>query len=148
MASIFEYNRTALVTGASAGIGLEIARYLAPHVETLITVARRVERMQSFAREIESAHPYVKVVVQECDLSNSEAAFAMVERLEAMGPQVDILVNNAGFGENTLFECSDWGRTKCQCDSRRAVDTCACASDGAPWPRGSAEHRVRRRPRG
>jgi uncharacterized protein len=112
MASIFQNNRTALVTGASSGIGLEIVRHLAPHVETLITVARRVERMQSLAKELGAAHRNVTVVVEECDLSDTQAISAMARRLEAMSLEIDILVNNAGFGENTLFETSDWSRTK------------------------------------
>jgi uncharacterized protein len=112
MPSIFKNNRTALVTGASSGIGREIVRHLAPHTETLIIVARRVERMQSLAKELGTAHPHVRVVVEECDLSNTQAISAVGRRLEAIGLEVDILVNNAGFGENTLFETSDWNRTR------------------------------------
>lgn len=150
MASTFERNRTALVTGASAGIGLEIARQLTPRVETLITVARRVERMQSLAEELRAAHPNVPVVLEKCDLSDTQAISAMCQPLEAMGLRIDILVNNAGLGENTVFETSNWNRTSqilaVQCDGRGAVDARARAGDGAPWPRGGAEYRLRRRP--
>ncbi len=112
MASIFGSNRTALVTGASAGIGLEIVRHFAPHLETVIAVARRVERMQSLAEELRNIHPNLRILVEECDLSDTQAVSALQRRLKAMDAQIDILVNNAGLGENTLFENSDWGRTK------------------------------------
>ena len=54
MQSIFTINRTALVTGASSGIGLELARALAAKLDTLIHVARRIERLNELATEIVS----------------------------------------------------------------------------------------------
>jgi NAD(P)-dependent dehydrogenase (short-subunit alcohol dehydrogenase family) len=51
MQSIFTVNRTALVTGASAGIGLEVTKALAPKLDSLIVVARRVERLELVAKE-------------------------------------------------------------------------------------------------
>ena len=86
--------KTALITGASSGIGEEMARQLAAVGCNLILVARRTERLDSLARELVS----VTVDVITADLSDPQAAEAVFAQTQAAGRQVDILINNAGFG--------------------------------------------------
>lgn len=101
MQSIFAANRTALVTGASAGIGLELTRALAPRLDSLIVVARRTERLEQVAKELQSLYPALKIAVEGADLSDSEAVQSLLQRLETHGLDVDVLVNNAGLGSRT-----------------------------------------------
>jgi uncharacterized protein len=100
--------KTALVTGASAGIGREIARLLAREVGTLVLVARRRERLDELAAELGRAHPDLRVLVRAVDLQNRDEAGAVLDALERDGIAIDLLVNNAGFGDYGLFEKSGW----------------------------------------
>jgi uncharacterized protein len=108
MQSIFTANRTALVTGASAGIGLELTRALASKLDSLIVVARRLERLEQVAKELQSHFPTLNVAIEAADLSDPEAVRRLVRQLEARCLDVDVLVNNAGLGESELFERSPW----------------------------------------
>ncbi|HYP14728.1 MAG TPA: SDR family oxidoreductase [Bryobacteraceae bacterium] len=103
-------NKCALITGASSGIGLELARQLAPRVVSLVLVARRTERLDTLARELESASPALRVLVKRCDLADREETEALCNSLKTAGMQVDILVNNAGLGERALVEHSELAR--------------------------------------
>ncbi len=85
----------ALVTGASAGIGLTFARQLARTGHDLILVARRAERLEDLAAELREAHG-VEVEVLAADLADPAGVAAIVARIEA-DPPVDMLVNNAGY---------------------------------------------------
>lgn len=88
---------TVLITGASSGIGLELARLFAADKSDLILTARNAERLEQLAAELRSAHGVqVRVMVQ--DLADPGAPAAIFERLRGEGVQVDVLVNNAGFG--------------------------------------------------
>lgn len=87
---------TALITGASAGIGEEFARQLARRGSDLILVARRKDRLEKLAEEVPTtAH------VIECDLG-SEAA-KLPDKVAKLGVHVDLLINNAGFGTRGRF---------------------------------------------
>jgi uncharacterized protein len=108
--SIFSANRTALVTGASAGIGLELTRALASKLDSLIIVARRRDRLERLAQELQTQYPALQVTIEAADLSDPEAVQGLLSRLEARRLQVDVLVNNAGLGEFQLFERSEWNR--------------------------------------
>ena len=88
---------TALITGASSGIGRDIARLLAAQGHELILVARRRDRLEQLAAELP-----VPVTVEPADLSEPGAGEALYRQLADR--QVDILVNNAGFGAFGLFE--------------------------------------------
>jgi short-subunit dehydrogenase len=100
--------KTALVTGASAGIGREIARILAREVGVLVLVARREDRLSEIAAEIAASHPGVRVLVRAVDLLDRAATGAVLDALDKDGVQVDVLVNNAGFGYYGLFERQGW----------------------------------------
>ena len=99
--------RTALVTGASAGIGAALARVFAARGFDLVVTARRRERLIALAREIESAHG-VKVRVMAADLSNPAAPAELIEALAAENIVVDVLVNNAGYGIDGTYRATGW----------------------------------------
>lgn len=101
--------RTALVTGASSGIGVDIARALAARGANLILVARREEAMRKLGQEITARHP-VDVSILPADLARPGAAIELAERVGSMGLQADILVNNAGFGLHGSFVDLPWER--------------------------------------
>ena len=84
--------KVALITGASAGLGVEFARQLSKRGHRLVLVARRKERLDELAKELGNAR------VVALDLSKSSAAAKLMADLEAAGETVEILVNNAGFG--------------------------------------------------
>jgi hypothetical protein len=86
----------ALVTGASSGIGADLARALAARRYDLLIVARGKERLQELAQELSRRGATVHVEVE--DLAVPGAAARLTERVQAAGHQVDVLVNNAGFG--------------------------------------------------
>ena len=85
------------MTGASAGIGAEIARELARRGHGVTLVARRVERLEELADEIAGEHD-VRAEVLPCDLTDPEARAALPGRVDELGLHVSVLVNNAGFG--------------------------------------------------
>lgn len=86
--------KTALITGASSGIGEQMARQLAAVGCNLILVARRTDRLNALAGELGA----VTVDVITADLADPEAPEAVFAQTQADGRQVDILINNAGFG--------------------------------------------------
>ena len=87
---------TALITGASAGIGEEFARQLAGRGYDLILVARRKDRLEQLAEQL----PTTTHVV-ECDLAADAAR--LPDKAEKLGVDVDLLVNNAGLGLRGRF---------------------------------------------
>ena len=96
----------ALVTGASSGIGAELARVLAGRGHDLIIVARRREPLERLARTWAAEHG-AAVEIEIADLSAAGAGGALAERLFARGRQPDVLVNNAGFGLAGPFRDND-----------------------------------------
>ena len=97
---------TALVTGASAGIGAEIARVLASRGHGVTLVARRRERLEELAAELSGEHG-IRAEVLPCDLTDPEARAGLPGRVAEFGLDVEVLVNNAGFGTAGPFHTSD-----------------------------------------
>jgi uncharacterized protein len=97
---------TALVTGASGGIGLELARLFAANGHDLVLVARSAERLAGLAGELSGRHK-VSARVLAADLARAEAPREISERLRSEGVNVDALVNNAGVGSYGLFAETD-----------------------------------------
>jgi short-subunit dehydrogenase len=100
---------TALVTGASSGIGIELARGLAARGHGLTLVARRSDRLESLAQELYSRHG-VRVEPIAADLSDASGRDRLADQVESRGLTVEIVANNAGFGVYEPFGQSDRGR--------------------------------------
>jgi short-subunit dehydrogenase len=95
--------QTALVTGASSGIGEQFALQLAARGMNLVLAARSEDRMQALAGRLRSQHPGIAVDVIATDLAVPDGAAGLADRLTAGGIGVDVLINNAGFGSHNLF---------------------------------------------
>jgi short-subunit dehydrogenase len=89
--------RVTLITGASAGIGTELARVFASNGHRLALVARRADRLTSLADEIVAAGGMAPIVIP-CDLEQPDAGDQIAAALAAEGVEVEYVVNNAGFG--------------------------------------------------
>jgi len=87
--------QSALVTGASGGIGLELARVLAANRFSLVLLARSRDKREDLARDLAAQHG-TKVTIVPADLSEPGAAQAVFDSLTDAGVQIDLLVNNAG----------------------------------------------------
>src|ERR1700691_1420641 len=96
--------RWALVTGASAGIGIALARELAGHGAKLILTARRKDRMETLALELAEKGTEVRVVA--ADLNDPTAPQQIYDATAGAGIAVDILINNAGLGQ-----CGDFAQS-------------------------------------
>lgn len=101
---------TALITGASSGIGEEFGHQLAPLCRRLVLVARRRSRMLDLARTLRGAYPGLDVHVFEADLADDQALEALVSGLAMQGLVPDLLVNNAGLGDYGEFATARWDR--------------------------------------
>lgn len=99
----------AIVTGASSGLGTEMARELAKRGHAVGLVARREDRLRTLAAELSSAHG-VRAEVYPCDLTDAPARERLVAAVAADGLDVEILVNNAGFSTSGPFADTDTGR--------------------------------------
>ncbi|HEX4335459.1 MAG TPA: SDR family oxidoreductase [Polyangiaceae bacterium] len=93
---------TALITGASTGIGLELTRLFAAGEHDLVLVARSKQKLDELATELSSKHG-VRVLVVAEDLQDPAAPERILERVTREGFTVDLLVNNAGFGAAAPF---------------------------------------------
>jgi uncharacterized protein len=97
---------TCLVTGASSGIGVEIARELAKRGRGVTLVARRKDRLVELAKELAERHG-IRAEIVACDLSSPAARKRMMQTVDGRGLEVDVLVNNAGFGSAGRFQSLD-----------------------------------------
>src|SRR5438067_2200838 len=91
-------NCSAVITGASAGIGREFATQLAARAKSLVLVARRLDRLAELKRELTGRHSAPHIETLSVDLSNMEQLTDLSVRL-AHG-NVDLLINNAGLGDH------------------------------------------------
>lgn len=95
--------RTALVTGASSGIGRSFAQLLAKAGADLVVVARRGEKLRALADELQATHG-TAVEVLAADLSDEKGVELVVERIGDPAVPIELLVNNAGFGTTGRFD--------------------------------------------
>jgi len=102
-------DRTCLVTGASSGIGTEIARQLARRGHGVTLVARRESRLQEVADELLAAGA-ARCDVLAADLTDIDARAGLLSRVDDLGLAVDVLVNNAGFSTMGPVHASDPAR--------------------------------------
>jgi short-subunit dehydrogenase len=103
--------KTALITGASSGIGVELAKAFARRGVNLVLVARRKDRLDAVAAQIRAESP-VEVAVVAQDLSTPNSAAELEAKLRATRTQVDVLINNAGFGTHGRFVNEDRYRVR------------------------------------
>ncbi len=96
----------ALVTGASAGIGLAMSHELARRGHNLVLVARRKDRLEELAAELHETYG-VRAEALGSDLGKAASRARLPGRVETLGLQVDILINNAGFATNGRFDQAD-----------------------------------------
>lgn len=99
-------NENVLVTGASSGIGLELARCFAKDGADLVIVARREQKLIEIASQLNREFG-VRVEVEPSDLSSQDAADLLKDRLDEHGIEIDVVVNNAGFGAIGTFHETD-----------------------------------------
>jgi short-subunit dehydrogenase len=102
-------NKTALITGASGGIGYEFAKIIAENKNNLILVARSKIKLDELKKELEDKHN-ISVFTIVKDLSLPGAAKEVYDELKEKGISIDYLINNAGFGDFGLFAESDWNK--------------------------------------
>ncbi len=112
--------KVALITGASAGLGVEFARQLSKRGHRLVLVARRKERLAELAKELGNARAVA------IDLSRKDAAAKLMADVAAAGEEVEILVNNAGFGLIGKFAELDAKRERQMIDLNVATLTDLC----------------------
>src|SRR6187402_3299542 len=110
----FFHGCTALITGASSGLGSEFARQLAPHASALILVARRLDRLEALKSELE--RPGLVIHCHAADLADEVQTEALLASLAASGERVSLLINNAGLGDHGFFEESEWSRVEAMLD--------------------------------
>jgi short-subunit dehydrogenase len=94
-------NSTCLVTGASSGIGADIARELARRGHGVTLSARREDRLRDLAEELKDAGVRVEVIA--CDVTDADSRAALIAKLAELGLEVEVLVNNAGYGSGGPF---------------------------------------------
>lgn len=99
---------TVLITGASAGIGREFARQLAPYAASLILVARREDRLRQLEGDLRATYPHLQVYWKVVDLAEETQVKGLVAWLREGDFPVSILVNNAGFGDYGAFADAPW----------------------------------------
>jgi uncharacterized protein len=102
-------NKTALITGASMGIGYELAKEFAKNGNNLVLVARSKDKLDTIAHELIATFG-INALVITADLSKNDIAQEIYQELQQRGITIDYLINNAGFGDYGLFAESDWAK--------------------------------------
>ena len=102
-------HKTALITGASSGIGLELAKLHAQNGDDLVLVARRKEKLQELQAELEEKYD-ITVTLLVKDLAQESAAREIYDEVHAKNIEIDYLINNAGFGGHGKFHEREWAK--------------------------------------
>jgi short-subunit dehydrogenase len=102
-------SKTALITGASCGIGFEFAKILAENNNNLILVARSKNNLDKLKKDLEDKHN-ISVFTIGKDLSHPGAANEVYDEVKEKAISIDYLINNAGFGDFGFFAESDWNK--------------------------------------
>jgi uncharacterized protein len=100
---------TALITGASNGIGLELATIHASKAENLVLVARNKSKLEELSATLEQQYG-ISVYIIAKDLSEANAAQDVYNETKAQKIEIDYLINNAGFGDFGMFAETDWAK--------------------------------------
>lgn len=107
--------QTVLITGASGGIGYEMAKLLAEKNYDIVAVARSEDKLLQLQKELESQYGILVTVIPK-DVSAPQAVTEIEQELEEKGISVELLINNAGFGHMAAFLDADWSRQKTMLD--------------------------------
>lgn len=105
----------ALITGASSGIGLELARVFAQQGYSLLITARREDRLKELQQELKEGYQS-NVICYTADLSDKKVPQQLFDFANSKELNITVLVNNAGIGDYGLFHDSDWSRTAAMID--------------------------------
>lgn len=100
-------NKTALITGASCGIGLEFAKLFAKNGDNVILVARSEEKLCEIQENLIKKYN-IRAYYYAVDLTEENAVKNLFEKVTADGHNVDYLINNAGYGDNHAFLDTEW----------------------------------------
>jgi len=119
----FFHGCTALITGASSGLGVEFARQLAPHAHALVLTARRQDRLEFLKAELSRSNPNLSIFCYALDLADMDALDRFTRWLSDEGIRINFLINNAGLGDHSLFQASEWRRVKAMLDVNIAALT-------------------------
>ena len=98
---------TALITGGSAGIGLDYADFLAGQGWNLVLTARRLDRLEQAAEQLTEKHGITCTAIA-ADLARREAPNELMAEIEQRDIAIDALINNAGYGLPTIFSTTEW----------------------------------------
>jgi len=101
----------ALITGASAGIGRELARLLAQHGYDLVVTGRRIDRLEELRREL-GAEYQTRVIPLRADLADPRSPDRLVADIKNMGLSIEVLINDAGFGKIGDYSEFPWPTTQ------------------------------------
>ena len=101
---------TVIITGASAGIGCEFARRLAPAARKMILVARRHDRLEALESELTAINPDLELFGRPMDLRDQVRLERFCDWLDESGLSIDLLINNAGVGDHGPFVEGKWER--------------------------------------
>jgi short-subunit dehydrogenase len=105
-------NCSALITGASAGIGREFAQQLVHRARILVLVARREERLNQLRDELRNRNPQLNIHARAVDLCDKSQIEGLMRWLEQSKIEIDLLINNAGLGDYGPFATSDVRRNE------------------------------------
>ena len=103
---------TVLITGASSGIGRELALEFGARARTLVLAARRLDRLEQLREQLLGRYPGLNVIVLAADLSDEHEAERLLAKVPEQAGAVDVLVNKAGLGDSVLFDRPKWARTR------------------------------------
>ncbi len=101
--------KTALITGASGGIGYEFAHIFAQNQYNLVLVARSSDKLAELKNQLEKQYA-IHCLVISCDLSELAEAKAIVDQVRSARTKIDVLINNAGFGDYGFFTETSWAK--------------------------------------
>ncbi len=108
----FDQDSAVLITGASAGIGRQLAKEFAPRVRCLLLVARRADRLEALRDELIATNPRLTIYTLTADLADPDDLKRLHDDANRLAGPVDALVNNAGLGCQALFDRLPWERAE------------------------------------
>lgn len=107
---------TAIITGASSGLGAEFARQIAPQAATLLLAARGRDTLEQVKAELLALRPALVVHCCACDLATDEGRATLLSAVDSLGLKPNLLINNAGKGDYGSFADGDVARARAQID--------------------------------